>query len=199
MHFKASFSGRTLFSVLVLSLAPVCLAQDQPAQPDFEHEKDAAAAAAKPRGVGQLHRDFGFPGAIRPWERGMYLNPRRSTYGYSYPSVYGPYYGGAYGGYYRPYGLRPQHNRVYRESYGPPYEAYSLPLDHAYDLGVAPPEIQDTIAAQAERALTDYQSAMDAGYGAFTMIGPVDPMGMSTKWTEVVVPGAMSTVWSSGR
>jgi tetratricopeptide (TPR) repeat protein len=126
---------------------------------------------AEPPGLGQLHRDFGFPGAIRAWERGLYLNPPHRGYGRRYPSVYGPrygYYAGRYG-HYRPYYDRYGNNRLYRESFdGSNYGSYSLRLDHAYDLGVAPREIQERIAAQAERALTNYQDVMNAGHDAFS-------------------------------
>jgi tetratricopeptide (TPR) repeat protein len=159
--------------IIGLARGAVVAAQDPPAgAPVVPVEQGAGASLPETErpGLGQLHRDFGFPGAIRAWERRMYLNPRHSSrgYGYSYPSVYGSYYDA----YFSPYGYHHPHNRrgdnrVYRESYDPHYEAYSLRLDHAYDLGVAPPEIQNPIAAQAERALTDYQEAMRGGYDAF--------------------------------
>lgn len=162
----SAFLGRTLFGILLLASTVVAQEHSQPAIDPGENKSIEADGDTR-RGLSQLHRDFGYPGAIRAWERGMYLNPRHSTRRYSYPSVYGSYYDQYAASYYRPYGITARHNRIYRESYSPNYTAYSLRLDHAYDLGVAPSEIQDQIAAQAEYAMTDYQGAMAAGYAAF--------------------------------
>jgi tetratricopeptide (TPR) repeat protein len=167
-----------LIATIVFATLMVCFSRSAggerkpTARAQYVTDADAGVpirAEADRPGLGQLHRDFGFPGAIRAWERGMYLNPRHRRYDYSYPSVYGPYFhDGVYGGYYGSYYSPGRDNRIYRDSYdGSRYESYSLRFDHAYDLGVAPAEIQDRIAAQAARSLTDYQDAMEAGYDAF--------------------------------
>lgn len=171
---NSPFSKTALAAILQVLTCTVGLTAQEPEKardpgaPESNAGEDAVSSGRRP-GLGQLHRDFGYPGAIRAWERRMYLNPRHSGRGYSYPSVYGSYYDPYVSPYtyYHAYGHRVGDNRLHRGSYGPNYDAYSLRLDHAYDIGAAPPEIQDPIAAQAERALTDYQDAMGAGYDAF--------------------------------
>ncbi|MHC5109838.1 MAG: hypothetical protein ACYTHJ_08170 [Planctomycetota bacterium] len=142
----------------------------------------ASAAPIKMTPYGQLHRDFGFPGAVRAWERFMYLNPRfrggRSGFGYTYR--FDPWYGpwGRYvgcgssrrfnSGYSRLYGSAPE-TRIDRTTVGPNSESYSLQMDQAYALGTAPEPVQDRLQVQAQYALEEYENAMNSGYAAFEM------------------------------
>lgn len=189
--------GRHGFFVFLMVVGCLFLANARPvvAQEANETEhpaKDATRAPVKrdspvkvvnpatSTGKGQLHRDFGFPGAVRSWERFSYLNPRiprRSRrnalgrgigpqQGFGFPGTCGHRFsrlgcqgcGGAYA--YPPTGM------IRIGGIGDP-TGYTMPLDKAYDLGVAPEGVTKTIETQAQRAMEEYLFVVDSGDDAF--------------------------------
>lgn len=143
---------------------PAPVADATVAPPAADAAIPAAAAEEEERGLGQLHRDFGFPGAVRAWEAPRLLVPERNRHrgprrlhhgGYSYvydESFFGPYEQAHYGGY------------MYRKWDSSGSGHYELPLHRATELGVGPPEIQDVLRRQAAYALKDYRKALSAGH-----------------------------------
>jgi hypothetical protein len=163
LFLDASAISWLIAAAIFIQRIPAVAQEQTPTAPPAQAQAGVESERPALPGYGQLHRDFGFPGAVRVWERGMYLNPQPHR-AYGLIATY-PRFGG-FGAY---FGSRPAFsNRLYRESYDGGYQAYSLRLDHAYDLGVAPAEIQAPLANQAARALIEFQNVMQAGHEAFT-------------------------------
>ncbi|MCO6436463.1 MAG: hypothetical protein J5J06_05195 [Phycisphaerae bacterium] len=175
---RIRFHAVVALSLPLIWLAGTASAQDRrapgrPAVPASLDEFDSSSVppakeADDSEGLGQLYRDFGFPGAIRAWERSMYLSPDgRADDGRGYYGRY-PHRPYRYGGYHYLYDYSYEGDPYGRYSYRRWDESgqgnYELPLDRAVDLGVGPREIERNVRRQAMFALNNYRDAMNAGH-----------------------------------